>query len=117
MKLNKLKLFILVFIIFLGIGLTIYSNSFNNEFFWDDDDSIVNNEYIKDFKYLPNYFSENLIAGTGQTTNYWRPVLLISFAVDYHIYGLNPTGFHVTNTILHIVVAFLIFILIFKLSK
>lgn len=116
-KLNKLKLFILVFIIFLGVGLTIYSNSFSNKFFWDDDDSIVNNEYIKDFKYFPNYFSENLIAGSGKVTNYWRPALLISFAIDYHLYGLNPVGFHVNNTILHIIVAFLLFVLLFELSK
>jgi hypothetical protein len=116
-KLNNSKLFTLIFVIFLAIGFALYSNSFNNQFFWDDGDSIVNNEYIKDFKYLPNYFSENLIAGSGQTTNYWRPILLTSFAVDYHLYGLNPTGFHVTNTMLHVLVAFLLFILFFKLSN
>jgi hypothetical protein len=33
--------------------------------------------------------------------NYWLPVLWISFAVDYHFWGLNPFGYHLTNNILH----------------
>ncbi|MCF7820533.1 MAG: tetratricopeptide repeat protein [Candidatus Pacebacteria bacterium] len=116
-KLNKFQITALVFLSFLIIGLGVYANSFNNEFFWDDDDSIVNNSYIKSFKYLPNYFSENLIAGTGQTTNYWRPVLLISFAFDYQLFNLNPAGFHVHNTVLHIISACLAFLLLYKLTK
>jgi len=114
LKANKIILSILSFLI---IGLGIYANSFQNEFIWDDDDSIVNNIYIQDFHYFPKYFSENLIAGSGQTTNYWRPVLLISFALDYKIFNLNPLGYHLTNTLLHILVAILGFFLIYTLSQ
>lgn len=114
LKANKI---ILTIISFLIIGLGIYANSFQNEFIWDDDDSIVNNAYIKDFSYFPKYFSENLIAGSGQITNYWRPVLLISFAIDYKIFGLNPFGYHLSNTFIHILVAILGFFLIYNLSQ
>ena len=114
LKANKIILSIISFLI---IGLGIYANSFQNEFIWDDDDSIVNNIYIQDFHYFPKYFSENLIAGSGQTTNYWRPVLLISFALDYKIFNLNPLGYHLTNTLLHILVAILGFFLIYTLSQ
>ena len=108
-------------LILLVIGLAIYGNTFNNEFFWDDDDSVVNNVYIKDWQYFDKYFTENLIAGSGQVTNYYRPVLLISFALDYHFWKLNPFGFHLTNTFFHIFAAWLVFLilnkLIFKLKK
>lgn len=114
LKANKILLSVLSFLI---IGLGIYVNSFQNEFIWDDDDSIVNNVYIQDFRYFPKYFSENLIAGSGQTTNYWRPVLLISFAFDYQLFKLNPLGYHLTNTLLHILVAILGFFLIYTLSR
>jgi len=108
---------ITILIVFLIIGFFIYGNSFNNEFFWDDDDSIVDNIYIKDWQYFPKFFSENLIAGAGQVTNYWRPVLLISFAFDYQLWGLNVFGYHLTNTILHILAAWLIFLILYKLFR
>lgn len=108
---------LIVFIILLVIGLIIYANSFNNQFFWDDDDSIVNNAYIKDWRYIPKFFSQNLIEGAGQTTNYWRPLVLLSFAVDYHAWGLTPAGFHLTNTILHILCAWLVFLFLCKLFE
>lgn len=108
---------LVVFLILLAIGLIIYGNSFNNMFFWDDDDSIVNNEYIKDLRHIPKFFSENLIAGAGQTTSYWRPLVLLSFSMDYHIWGLEPVGFHLTSTILHIIAAWLVFLFLYKLFE
>jgi len=108
---KKLAVFLILFV----IGFIIYGNSFNNEFFWDDDDSIVNNTYITDWKYIDKYFTENLIAGAGQTTDYWRPCLLVSFSTDYYFWGLNPFGFHLTNTLLHILAAYLLFLLLYAL--
>ncbi len=107
---------LLIFIVFLVVGLGIYANSFDNEFFWDDDDSIVKNVYIKDWKYLPNFFTENLIAGAGQVTNYYRPILLISFALDHHLWGLDPLGFHFTNSLIHIFCAWLLFLIFNRLA-
>lgn len=106
---------IIIFIALVLVGFLVYVNSFQNEFFWDDDDSIVNNVYIKNWKHFDKYFTENLIAGSGQITNYYRPVLLISFAVDYYLWKLNPFGFHLTNTLLHIFCAYLIFLILHKL--
>ena len=106
------KIFALTF--FLIIGLAIYGNSFDNQLFWDDDDNIINNVYIKDWRYLPNFFTESLISGAGQVSNYWRPLLLMSFAIDYRLWGLAPFGFHLTNVLLHLIAAWLIFLLLNK---
>lgn len=35
--------------------------------------------------------------------NYWTPLLWVSFALDYHFWGLNPLGYHLTNNLLHAV--------------
>jgi len=109
------KIFALTF--FLIIGLAIYGNSFDNQLFWDDDDNIINNVYIKDWRYLPNFFTESLISGAGQVSNYWRPLLLMSFAIDYRLWGLAPFGFHLTNVLLHLIAAWLIFLLLNKLIR
>lgn len=107
----------LAFIILAIVGLAIYANSFNNQLFWDDDDVITNNYFIKDWRFLPQFFSQSLIAGAGQVTNYWRPLLLVSFSLDYHVWGLNPFGYHLINTILHIIAAWLIFLFLLKISR
>ncbi len=116
-NLSKKQLYIAVLLFFLIIGIVIYFNSFNNEFFWDDDDVIVNNAYTQDLSYFPKYFSENLISGAGQVSNYWRPLLLLSFAFDFQFWGLNPVGYHLTNTIIHILSAFLGFVLLYRLTN
>lgn len=33
--------------------------------------------------------------------NYWTPLLWLSFAIDYRLWGLDPFGYHLTNILLH----------------
>ena len=40
--------------------------------------------------------------------NYWTPLLWISFAIDFKLWGLNPFGYHLTNIILHAVTTVLL---------
>jgi protein O-mannosyl-transferase len=103
-----------VFIVFLIIGLAVYANSFGNQFFWDDNDEIVNNVYVQHFD-VGKMFSENMVAGAGMTTNYYRPVLLLTYAIDYKIWGLNSFGFNLVDVLLHILNAWLIFVLLYFL--
>ncbi len=106
-----------VLVFLLAIGLVVYVNSFINDMFWDDYDSVVNNQYIRSWQYLPNYFSENLTAGAGIHDNYWRPLLLISFSVDYGIGGIEPFFYHFQNFFWHLVASLLVFLIGLKLSK
>lgn len=99
------------------IGVVLYANTFNNQLFWDDYDSIINNQYIRDWKYLPEFFSENLTAGAGIRDNYWRPLLLFSFSLDYHIGGLSPFIYHLQNLFWHIFSAILVYFLARNLIK
>lgn len=39
---------------------------------------------------------------------YYRPLAILSFAIDYAAWGLNPFGFHLVNLLLHLFCAFLI---------
>ncbi len=45
-----------------------------------------------------------------RTTGYWAPLTLLTFLVDYQLYGMNPGGYHVTNLLLHIVNTLLLFL-------
>ncbi|NQV08346.1 hypothetical protein HQ529_00675 [Candidatus Woesearchaeota archaeon] len=106
--------FIYVFLIVL-FGIIIYSNSFNNEFVWDDEDNIYNNAYIQDWKYLPNYFTENVVAGARKVSNYYRPMVLLTYSVDYKIWKLNVFGYHLSSFLFHIISAILLYYLVLLL--
>lgn len=101
-----------VFLFLAILGFIVYANSFVVPFFWDDNDNVVNNVYIKSWVYLPKYFSENLIAGAGLASNYWRPLLLVDYSLDYNFFGLNKYWWHFVNIFLHIANAFLLYLIL-----
>ncbi len=107
----------LVIFIFLFVGFVLYFNSFWNQMFWDDYDFILNNQYIKDWRYLPKFFSENVIAGAGLLSDYWRPLLLLVFSLEWHLWKDWVVGYHVINTLFHIFDAFLLFFILFFLFQ
>ena len=39
----------------------------------------------------------------------WNPLIWISFMFDYQLHGLNAGGYHLTNLILHVMSALLLF--------
>jgi tetratricopeptide (TPR) repeat protein len=97
------------------IGFIVYCNTFTNQLFWDDFDSIINNQYIKSWENFPKFFSQNLTAGAGTINNYWRPLLLVSFAADYDIGGLSPFIYHLQSAFWHILSAVLVYLIFFKI--
>ena len=112
-KLTFPKIALIIF----AVGFFVYGNTLINDLFWDDNDNIVNNIYIREWKYFPNYFSENLTAGVGTNSNYWRPLLLISYAVDYSVGKLSPSIYHFQNLLWHIFSAILIYLIFLRISK
>ena len=72
-----------------------YSNHFKNGFEFDDFHSIVNNEYIRDIKNVPLFFTGIKYSGTNPGNQGYRPILVMQNAIDYWLAGdLNPVYFH-----------------------
>lgn len=48
-------------------------------------------------------FTEPLMAGTRFTNValFYRPIASLSYTLDYALWGLDPTGYHLTNLVLH----------------
>jgi len=93
------------------VGAIAYHNCLPNEMFWDDDDFIRNNRYIKDFHYWPLWFSQNLVAGSYLVSNYWRPLLLSIFALEWHWWQGGVTGWHAVSVGVHILAATVLYYL------
>jgi len=97
---------ILIYFVIIIITFFTYFNSLQNEFinYWDDNTYITGNDLIKTL----NFSNLKLIFSSFFFTEYY-PINLLSYAIDYHFWGLNPLGYHITNVFLHSLNAILIF--------
>jgi len=97
----KFSIKLAVFLTVLLIGITIYSNTFNQAFHLDDKDSIITNPAIR---------------GAGRASMLWqyyktRFLTYWSFAVNYQFSRLNPFGYHLSNILIHIIGSYLAYLL------
>src|SRR3972149_10312374 len=74
-----------------------YLPSLNAGFVNFDDSIYVHENHImrqSGLEFLKQVFFES-------ETGMWHPLTIISLAVDYRIWGLNPFGYHLINSVLH----------------
>lgn len=95
------------------LSLLVYLPALANGFVnLDDPYYITNNPLIKSLD----------IASLGKllTTSHlgaWLPLTYLSFAVDYHFWGDNPFGYHLTNLLLHGFNAMLVVLLAHRICR
>lgn len=85
----------------------VYANSLSGPFVLDDEAAIVRNPSIRDVARLPAVLSpvpDSPVAG--------RPLVNLSFAINYAAGGLDVRGYHVWNIGVHLLCALLAFALI-----
>ena len=100
-------------VILLIASISVYLNSLPNEFVYDDEYQVLGNLWLRDVKNIPEIFLSNVWAFEGRgISNYYRPLMHIIYMIDYHIFGLKPWGFHLTNILLHGGVSVLLFLLL-----
>lgn len=109
--------YISIVLVLTFITFITYINILPNQLFYDDEELIYKNAYVADLKNFPKYFTENMIAGAGKISNMYRPILLVSFALDHLVWNNNPIGYHLTSILLHAGNSILIFLLIYSLFK
>jgi tetratricopeptide (TPR) repeat protein len=99
---------LILILIILALGAIVYLNSLLGTFIWDDIPLVVTNLHIRDLGYIPRLFTEN-IYHQDMMGRFYRPVLMATFALDYKSWGLEPFGYHLTNLLIHLANAVLIF--------
>jgi tetratricopeptide (TPR) repeat protein len=103
---NKILISLLIF-----ISLLCYGNTLRNGFVYDDDQQILQNPYVKSWHYLPQIFGTTVWSFVGQAgaTNYYRPLMTLSFLVLWQVFGQLPFGFHLFSILMNALVVFLVF--------
>ncbi len=101
---------------FLMVTIVVFSLYGKTLFFdWtylDDDVLILDKQDYLKFSNIKNIFSDTVFA-QGQD-KFCRPLLNISFTLDKALYDIKPLGYHLTNIIIHLLCAFLLFLLLSK---
>ncbi len=99
---------IIVIVTFIAFSPAL-KNGFTN---FDDDVLFTENPIIKtlSIKDVFNIF-------TTFVNNEYRPLLYVTFAIEYSIVGLKPFLFHFTSLFLHLVNCILVFLFIHRVSK
>jgi tetratricopeptide (TPR) repeat protein len=101
------------------LSVLVYANSLRNDFVWDDNELIVDNPAVHSLSDIPVFFTGDFWSQSSQPSarGYYRPMVLVSYAVDYALWGEHPAGFHLTNMFLHAVAAMLVCMLVLQLSE
>ncbi len=106
---------ILLPILISSISFLAYLNTLHHQFVFDDFRVITNNPYIKDWKHFPALFNHDYFKISGELS--YRPLVTASYFTDYAIWGLHSFGFHLTNLILHTLNTFIVYLLLFKITR
>lgn len=98
------------------IPLIIYFPSLFNSFVWDDEEQIVNNTIIQNLSNIPSLFTSSTFntGGAGLSGFYYKPLMSITFSINYLLWKTNPFGYHLFDLTLHAINGVLVFILLRK---
>jgi hypothetical protein len=80
--------------------------------------TLIETSRVQSFSDIVRLLSEPLMAGTGfvDIAKFYRPLIALSYSLDYAIWHLSPWGFQLTNLVLNALVASLAVLALFELS-
>jgi len=95
-------------------GCVVYSNTFDVPFQFDDEVFIVNNPLIRDFSNFthPSSARSADLPANVRYTSRSRTVSYATFWLNYKMAGLNVTGYHAVNLLIHLLNALLVYTLV-----
>jgi len=101
------------------VGFGVYANSLSGGFIWDDKELIVKNHYIKNWDNLSVALTKDFFYRSQEEgkIGYYRPLITLSYMLDYRLWKLNPFGYHLTNLIFHSCNTVLVYGIVWLLSS
>jgi len=113
----------------IAAGTGVYLNTLQGEWVWDDASSVLLHRHVQDPSRFFQLFREDQHAfGRGQG-NFYRPLVSVSFMLDYQLSGgprpdphqfrppmdLSPRWFHVSNIFWHVLAGCLFYLLLVQM--
>jgi len=94
--------------------LVAYAQAIGGPLVWDDRYLILDVPLVEHGAPIVEYLKRPLwSSGSGvQSMAYYRPLVMLSFALDHRLHGSNSGGYHLTNIALHALSALALFALL-----
>lgn len=94
-----------------------YSNTFHASWHLDDFHNITENPRIQINNLYPDTLYNIMFASTDSNRVFYRPVSNFSLALNWYFGQNNVIGYHITNTLIHCLTAFFLYLAVLALFK
>jgi tetratricopeptide (TPR) repeat protein len=92
-------------------AILVYANAIGNAFVLDDTRIIRDDLRIRSLANIPGLFASPYWDLEGANALY-RPLVLVSYAINYALHGLSTSGYSIVNIALHAGVSLLLFLIV-----
>lgn len=86
-----------------------YLNSLGNGFHWDDHHHVLENPAIRQLETIPRYFTDPATFSRDPGIQMYRPLLMVTYALNHAAGGYRGWGFHLVNLGLHLLSTLLLY--------
>jgi len=111
-KIQVLRPHLAILLLLAAVTVAVYSRILGHEFLvnWDDGFYVTGNEAIRGFsrEHLVTLFSRFYVGN-------YAPIQMLSYLLDYELWGLRPAGYLLTNLLLHLVNGLLVYRLLLNI--
>ena len=94
----------------------VFSNTLGNSFQFDDEHSILKNPHIRKLENIPSFFVDPTLFSRNVGSEMYRPVVLVTYALNYWVGGYEVVGYHLVNLAVHAGVAVVFYFLLRQLG-
>jgi protein O-mannosyl-transferase len=101
----------------LGLTVLCYASAFSNELLYDDVPLIETNAFLRTTHGLWIFFTRASITSSPIWPHHYRPILMLTFWLNYWLGGVDPVGYRVTNLAVHMVNGWLAFCLLRRVLR
>ena len=104
----------------LGLVFICYANTFQAPWYFDDHIRIVHNRAVHLTELTPDALMASIDPAAGASDardTFFRPVVMLSLAVNWYLSGGDVAGFHLVNILIHFLAALALYLAIMALMR
>lgn len=101
----------------IALAFAVFSNGYIHTYNFDDGHLLLENQFVRSLRYIPRYFIDPLTLTSYHSNADYRPVLQISYALNYWISGYETWSWHLTQILLHLCVTVSLYLLCVEILR